>query len=72
MTHNSQHQTYQMTHPWALCSVNIGLDPPSESEICSLDGGFNHNSSDVEKTTHWNSDSEEGFLDLEGDELLLG
>ena len=51
--------------------VDIGLDPPLESEICSWDGGVNHDSSDVEKTTHWNNDSEEnGFSDLEGDELL--
>ena len=51
--------------------VNIGSNPPSDSEICSWDGGVNHYPSDVEETTHWNSDSEEeGFSDLEGDELL--
>jgi len=51
--------------------VNIGSNPPSDSEICSWDGGVNHYPSDVEETTHGNSDSEEeGFSDLEGDELL--
>jgi len=50
--------------------VDIGLDPPLESEICSW-VGLKHDSSDVEKKNHRNSDSEEdGFLDLEGDELL--
>ena len=52
-------------------SVDIGSDPPSDSEICFWDGGVNHYPSDVEETTHWNSDSEEeGFSDLQGDELL--
>jgi len=52
-------------------SVNIGLDQCSNSVIFSWDGGVNHHSSDVEKTTHWDSDfEEEGFSDLEGDELL--
>jgi hypothetical protein len=53
--------------------VDIGSDPPSDSEICSWNGGLNHYPSDVEKTTHWDSDSEseeDGFSDLEGDELL--
>jgi len=51
--------------------VDIGSDPPSDSEICSWDGGVNHYPSDVGETTHWNSDSEEEeFSDLEGDELL--
>ena len=66
VVNNTQQPALDLVH-----GVDIGLDPPSDSEICSWDGDVNHNPSDVEEITYWNGDSEEeGFSDMEGVELL--